>query len=58
MIVRLEKYLGAQLDEPTRSRLLNQRFQVWLREQLQQVSVSSLESSRDLKHESIRELKF
>jgi glycosyltransferase involved in cell wall biosynthesis/parvulin-like peptidyl-prolyl isomerase len=38
LIVRLEKFLPAQLDEPMRQRLLNQLFSTWLKEQLQQTS--------------------
>lgn len=35
VILRLEKYLPAQLDGPTRQRLLDELFQNWLGEQLQ-----------------------
>ncbi len=35
IIVRLEKYISAQLDEPTRKRLLQELFQGWLREEMQ-----------------------
>ncbi len=35
LIVRLEKFIPAQLDEPMRQRLLNQLFSTWLKEQLQ-----------------------
>ncbi|NJL82190.1 MAG: peptidylprolyl isomerase [Chloroflexaceae bacterium] len=35
VILRLEKFIGAQLDEAMRLRLLEERFQQWLREQLQ-----------------------
>jgi glycosyltransferase involved in cell wall biosynthesis/parvulin-like peptidyl-prolyl isomerase len=38
LILRLEKFIPAQLDEPMRQRLLNQLFSTWLKEQLQQVS--------------------
>jgi glycosyltransferase involved in cell wall biosynthesis/parvulin-like peptidyl-prolyl isomerase len=34
VIVRLEKFLPAQLDEPMRQRLLNELFASWLNEQL------------------------
>lgn len=34
MIVRLERVIPAQLDEPMRHRLLNELFVVWLQEQL------------------------
>ncbi|MDJ0845206.1 peptidylprolyl isomerase [Crocosphaera sp.] len=36
IILRLEKYMSAQLDENTRQRLLNELFQGWLLAQLQQ----------------------
>ena|GEM_PF-238008 len=35
-IVRLEKFIPAQLDEPMRQRLLNECFNQWLKTQLQQ----------------------
>lgn len=38
LIVRLEKFIPAQLDEPTRQRLLNECFTNWLQEQIHQVS--------------------
>lgn len=37
MIVRLERVIPAQLDEPMRHRLLNELFVVWLQEQLSQL---------------------
>jgi parvulin-like peptidyl-prolyl isomerase len=36
VIVRLEKFIPAQLDESMRQRLLNELFSTWLKEQLQQ----------------------
>jgi parvulin-like peptidyl-prolyl isomerase len=36
VIVRLEKFLPAQLDEPMRQRLLNELFATWLNNQLKQ----------------------
>ena len=36
--IRLEKYLAAQLDESMSKRLLNDLFQQWVKEQMQQVS--------------------
>jgi parvulin-like peptidyl-prolyl isomerase len=36
IIVRLEKYMSAQLDEPTKQRLLKELFQNWLNEQFQE----------------------
>jgi glycosyltransferase involved in cell wall biosynthesis/parvulin-like peptidyl-prolyl isomerase len=38
LIVRLEKFIPAQLDEPMQQRLLNELFAAWLKEQLQQTS--------------------
>jgi parvulin-like peptidyl-prolyl isomerase len=38
ILLRLEKYQSAQLDEPTRRRLLADLFQKWLGEQMSQVS--------------------
>ncbi len=35
VIVRLEKFIPAQLDEVMRSRLLNELFETWLKQQLQ-----------------------
>lgn len=37
LIVRLEKCLPAQLDEPMRQRLLQEKFNLWLQEQVQQL---------------------
>ncbi|MBV9385884.1 MAG: peptidylprolyl isomerase [Chroococcidiopsidaceae cyanobacterium CP_BM_ER_R8_30] len=38
VIVRLEKFIPAQLDEPMRQRLLHEMFVAWLSEQLQQMN--------------------
>jgi parvulin-like peptidyl-prolyl isomerase len=43
VILRLEKYLAAQLDEAMKQRLLNELFNTWLTEQLQQ-QVSIIDS--------------
>ena len=40
VIVRLEKFMPAQLDEPMRQRLLNECFTTWLQEQLQQLNTT------------------
>jgi parvulin-like peptidyl-prolyl isomerase len=40
IIVRLEQYLPAQLDETIRQQILERRFQEWLEQQLQTVNVS------------------
>ncbi|MBR8830149.1 MAG: hypothetical protein N5P05_002807 [Chroococcopsis gigantea SAG 12.99] len=47
IIVKLEKYIGSQLDEATRNRLLNELFNEWLREKMQGVKffISPQESS-------------
>ncbi|MGL6344581.1 MAG: peptidylprolyl isomerase [Waterburya sp.] len=34
-VVRLEKYLNAQLDQPTQQRILNELFNNWLQQELQ-----------------------
>lgn len=38
VLVRLEKFIPAQLDDPMRRRLLNECFNSWLQEQLNQLS--------------------
>lgn len=38
LIVRLEKLISAQLDEPMRQRLLHQFFKAWLSQQLEQLN--------------------
>jgi parvulin-like peptidyl-prolyl isomerase len=45
VIVRLEKFIPAQLDEPMRRRLLNECFTTWLQEQLAQLGSLSPSSS-------------
>ncbi|GAB1542121.1 hypothetical protein NUACC21_47950 [Scytonema sp. NUACC21] len=37
IVVRLEKFIPAQLDEPMKVRLLNELFETWLTEQLQKL---------------------
>ncbi|AUT00578.1 peptidylprolyl isomerase [Nostoc sp. CENA543] len=39
VIVRVEKFIPAQLDEPMKARLLNELFETWLQEQQKQVKV-------------------
>lgn len=39
VLVRLEKHIPAQLNETLRRQLLNQRFEQWLKEQMQTVTV-------------------
>lgn len=45
IILRLEKYISAQLDPPTQQRLLNDLFQKWLQEQIKQKIIFSPQSS-------------
>lgn len=46
VIIRLEKFLPAQLDESMRRRLIDEMFETWVREQLTQVgSLQSLRTS-------------
>jgi parvulin-like peptidyl-prolyl isomerase len=40
VVIRLEKFFPAQLDEPTKARLLDEMFQTWMREQVQNSPVS------------------
>ncbi|WP_346293554.1 peptidylprolyl isomerase [Sphaerothrix gracilis] len=40
VVVRLEKFLPAQLDDAMRQRLLNELFSAWLQQQLQQTAVN------------------
>lgn len=42
VIIRLEKFIPAQMDEQMRRRLLNESFSQWLQQQLDQVSLSPL----------------
>lgn len=47
VIVRLEKFLPAQLDEAMQQRLLNELFRNWLKEQVQQTLDQSKEYQED-----------
>lgn len=47
IIVRLEKFLPAQLDDAMRKQLLDELFTTWLQEQLQQVSITTGDASAD-----------
>ncbi|WOB42133.1 peptidylprolyl isomerase [Thermoleptolyngbya oregonensis NK1-22] len=42
VIIRLEKFIPAQMDEQMRRRLLNESFSQWLQQQLDDVSLSPL----------------
>ena len=44
IIVRLEKFLPAQLDDAMRKQLLDELFNTWLQEQLQQVSITTADA--------------
>ncbi len=46
IIVRLEKYLSAQLDETTSRRLLNELFQGWLITQMKNVQLNSQSTNK------------
>ncbi|BAY72340.1 hypothetical protein DSM107007_43160 [Nostoc sp. PCC 7120 = FACHB-418] len=39
VIVRVEKFIPAQLDEPMKARLLNELFEGWMQEQQRQVNI-------------------
>ncbi|NES82965.1 MAG: peptidylprolyl isomerase [Moorea sp. SIO2B7] len=46
VIVRLEKFMAAQLDDPMRARLLKELFELWLQEQFkEQVSIRTLDAN-------------
>lgn len=47
IIVRLEKFLPAQLDDAMRKQLLDELFTAWLQEQLQQVSITTADADAD-----------
>ncbi len=47
IIVRLEKFLPAQLDDAMRKQLLDELFTTWLQEQLQQVSITTADANAD-----------
>ncbi len=47
IIVRLEKFLPAQLDDAMRKQLLDELFNAWLQEQLQQVSITTADAIAD-----------
>ncbi len=48
VIVRLEKYIPAQLDESMRARLLNELYENWLKEQLQKLMSEGKEEIREM----------
>jgi parvulin-like peptidyl-prolyl isomerase len=37
VLIRLEKFYHAQLDEPTRQQLIDELFETWMKEQIQQI---------------------
>lgn len=48
VIVRLEKYLPAKLDDAMRARLTEELYEQWLQEQLNQLAAKSQARSRDI----------
>lgn len=44
VILRLEKFIPAQLDEPMKARLMNELFETWLQEQRKQITPLPTES--------------
>jgi parvulin-like peptidyl-prolyl isomerase len=46
VIVRLERFIPAQLDDGMRQRLLNESFNEWIKEQLQQLHTSESTSAK------------
>jgi parvulin-like peptidyl-prolyl isomerase len=45
VLVRLERFMPAQMDDAMRKRLLDECFQTWLSEQLAQVDLSAIQQS-------------
>ena len=45
VLVRLERFMPAQMDDAMRKRLLDECFQTWLNEQLSQVDLSAIQQS-------------
>lgn len=45
VIIRLEKLIGAQLDDATKTTLLNHLFEQWLSEQIQQTAISIVDEN-------------
>jgi parvulin-like peptidyl-prolyl isomerase len=45
VLVRLERFIPAQMDDAMRKRLLDECFQTWLSEQLAQVDLSAIQQS-------------
>ncbi|MGL4622291.1 MAG: peptidylprolyl isomerase [Chroococcidiopsis sp.] len=48
VILRLEKFIPAQLDESMRQQLLNSLFEAWIQEQLHQISAAWLQDTPTL----------
>jgi hypothetical protein len=46
VIVRLEKFFPAVLDEPVRQQLLTGLFEAWLNEQIDQISANWMGNSQ------------
>ncbi|MDZ8081716.1 MAG: peptidylprolyl isomerase [Nostoc sp. SerVER01] len=53
VILRLEKFIPAQLDELMKARLLNELFEIWLQEQQKQMMSARLEHAATEKQEDV-----
>ncbi|MBW4676965.1 MAG: peptidylprolyl isomerase [Desmonostoc geniculatum HA4340-LM1] len=53
VILRLEKFIPAQLDEFMKARLLNEMFEIWLQEQQKEIMSAQLEQAATLKQEDV-----
>jgi parvulin-like peptidyl-prolyl isomerase len=53
VLIRLEKFIPAQLDEPMRQRLLDELFQTWLQEQLENLGPLSPHENQDSLSEAL-----
>ncbi|MDZ8107249.1 MAG: peptidylprolyl isomerase [Nostoc sp. DedQUE12a] len=53
VILRLEKFIPAQLDESMKARLLNELFEAWLQEQQKQMMSARLEQATTETHEEV-----
>lgn len=53
VILRLEKFIPAQLDESMKARLLNELFEAWLQEQQKQMMSARLEQAATETHEDV-----
>jgi len=53
VILRLEKFIPAQLDESMKARLLNELFEAWLQEQQKQIMSARLEQAATETHSEV-----